>query len=132
MSETANVRATGVAHDDHGLPTGRELRLGMLAVDCIVSIPALAVMIFYILTLIEATSAEWRSFAIAGATYGVLAAGAAEPVRRRFLGPLFAYLNARNSDEDPTRQQVRQVGVGVVDPLGELHQVGDGIVPTTI
>lgn len=107
MSELIEQRHVADLEAVQGLPTARELRLKMLAVDCIVAIPALAVMLFYILTLVEATAAEWRSFALAGATYGVFAAAAFEPGRRSFLRPLYLYLGARTSGGEVSRDQVR-------------------------
>ncbi|MCZ6464849.1 MAG: HAMP domain-containing methyl-accepting chemotaxis protein [Proteobacteria bacterium] len=82
------------------LPTSRELRLRVLMIDTAVSIPVFGVMLWYIASLLEVSPQEWKAFSFAGLGYAALAAGGFEPIRRRVLVPLYAYLDACAQQRD--------------------------------
>jgi methyl-accepting chemotaxis protein len=88
------------------LPTPRELRLRVLVLDTVVSLPVLAIAFVYISSLLEVTPKEWRCFGWATLGYGLLAMLGFEPVRRRVLSPVYRYSQARGDGAELPPQEV--------------------------
>jgi len=95
------------------VPSERKLRGRMRWYDCLVSVPAVAVLLVYLGQMLELEPAEWRSFWGVLAVFGVLAGLALEGTRVRMHAPVFRYL-ARRGGEDVSGSELRSAFAAAV------------------
>ncbi|GAF75827.1 unnamed protein product, partial [marine sediment metagenome] len=77
------------------IPTGSRLSAHVALLNAAVSLPAFAVIIVYVHTLLDFSPSEWTGFAWAVLAHVVVIGGVSEPLRRRALAPVLRYLDAR-------------------------------------
>jgi methyl-accepting chemotaxis protein len=92
MSEAA-MREVDMAASP--LPTGARLRVHAALLEAAVSLPALAVIVVYLHSLLDLSPEEWVGFAWIAALHAVVIGGISEPLRHRALAPAIRYLDAR-------------------------------------
>jgi len=79
------------------LPTGSRLNARVVLLDIVVALPAFAVIVVYVHTLLDFSPSEWTGFAWIALAHAVIIGGASESLRRRILAPVLRYLDSRAS-----------------------------------
>ena len=95
------------------LPTGREFRASISALECLVSLPFTAVLILLLCFLTELTSGEWVAFAAVLALCGAVLVAASESLRRRAMAPIRRYLDGEKGESADPRE-VREAFEAVI------------------
>ena len=78
--------------EESALPTGARLGARVVFLDAVVSVPAFAVILLYVHTLLDFSPSEWTGFAWIALAHAVVIGVVSEPMRRRALAPVSRYL----------------------------------------
>jgi methyl-accepting chemotaxis protein len=107
------------------LPSGRVFARQVISLSYLFSLPALAVVLCCLVTLLELTPAQWRFFFFATATYGTVISFPMMHLQQRMMAPLRAYLDRRRSGE-PSREERRAAFAAAVDLPRKVAMLGAG------
>jgi methyl-accepting chemotaxis protein len=91
--------------NDGHLPSGRVFVRRVISLSYLFSVPALAIVLGCLLTLLELTGDQWRFFIIATAAYGTLISFPTMQWQARIMRPVREYLDARREGETSPEQR---------------------------
>ena len=108
------------------LPDSKQIRSWVRLLDCAVAVPVLAVVVFYIWSLLGLDGREWVGLMISLGIYAVAAGAVEELIRRRLLGPLTVWRDARPAGR-PSSQVCRLAFQSVITLPFSMMRVALGV-----
>ena len=87
-------------------PSGAAFVRQVIGLSFLLSVPSVAIVLVWLLVLLELTPEQWRFFLLAAAAYAVCLGPVQGVWQRRYLAPVATYLDARARDRatDPERR----------------------------
>ena len=94
------------------IPSAKQLRSRVMQADSLASLPAFAVLVFYLFALLRPSPAEWQSFLLIATAFAAAVYIVSEPVRRRMAAPIGLYLDHKRegmAESSEVREAFRSV-----------------------
>jgi methyl-accepting chemotaxis protein len=115
------------------LPSGRQFRGRIIALSFAFCLPAVAIVMLSLFTLLELTSAQWNWFAAATATYGIVISPVQGAWQARFMAPIAHYLDRRAAGE-ATPEDRRAAFASMIDlpRFSAISGSGGWLVPVSL
>jgi methyl-accepting chemotaxis protein len=108
--------------NSRALPTGKQLRTGISALEYMVSLPVAGAMILSLGFLASLTTGEWVVFAAVLTSCSVALIAVTEPVRRQIMAPIRSYLDGA-AGEPIGQRGVREAFEAVIRLPFFLHKL---------